>query len=62
MLELCNILWVIPGIIFLHFYDRHVIPVNPKKDGWPYVFFLVFIAFLSWMPAWKLVEIYTATT
>ena len=60
MLELHNILWVIPGVVFIYLYNRF----RPDKktamavnlSGWPYLFFLVVIATLTWLPAELIVE------
>ena len=60
MLDLHNILWVIPGFIFIYFYNKFR-PDSPtataiELSGWPYLFFLVVIASLTWFPAELIVE------
>ncbi len=62
MLDLHNILWVIPGFIFIYFYNKFR-PDNPtataiELSGWPYLFFLVFIASLTWFPAELIVNLW----
>lgn len=62
MLDLHNILWVIPGLFFIYLYNRFR-PNNKKAmtvnlSGWPYLFFLVFIAALTWLPAEFIAEKY----
>ena len=54
MLDLHSILWVIPGVIFIHLYNRK----RPFKyetaislSGWPLIFALTIIATLTWLPA-----------
>ena len=51
MLELYNVLWVIPGFIFISLYNKK----GPEKainlSGWSYIFSLVLLAFLTWIPA-----------
>ena len=51
MLELYNILWVIPGVIFINLYNRKRPSKAISLSGWPYLFFLVVIATLTWLPA-----------
>ena len=51
MLDFHNILWVIPGIIFIHLYNRRRPNQVIDLSGWQYLFFLVFIAVLTWLPA-----------
>ena len=55
MLDLNNVLWVIPGVIFIYLYNRFR-PNEPAAtainlSGWPYLFFLVVIATLTWFPS-----------
>ena len=54
MLDLHSILWVIPGVVFIHLYNRK----RPFKyetainlSGWPLIFALTIIATLTWLPA-----------
>ncbi|MCZ0932102.1 MAG: hypothetical protein OXJ52_03000, partial [Oligoflexia bacterium] len=51
MLELHNVLWVIPGVIFIHLYNKRRPDDTISLSGWPYLFFLVVIASLTWLPA-----------
>ncbi|MDE0119121.1 MAG: hypothetical protein OXM55_03835 [Bdellovibrionales bacterium] len=51
MLDLHNVLWVIPGVIFIHFYNKRRPDDTISLSGWPYLFFLVVIAALTWLPA-----------
>lgn len=50
MLELQNILWVIPGVIFIYMYNKRRPADSITVSGWPYVFSLVFIAVFTWLP------------
>lgn len=50
MLELHNVLWVIPGVIFIHLYNKRRPDDTISLSGWPYLFFLVVIAALTWLP------------
>ena len=62
MLNLENILWVIPGLVFIFQYNHRVRPVGSiNLTGWPYVFFLVFIAAITWLPAEWVVNKYCQT-
>ena len=56
MLELYNVLWVIPGVIFIYLYNRSRPNDSISLSGWPYIFLLVFIAILTWLPAEAIVE------
>ena len=57
MLILENILWVIPGVVFVYYYNKRRPNNIIKLSGWPYLFFLVFIAAFTWLPAkWIVVE------
>ena len=56
MLNLYDIFWVIPGIVFVYFYNKRR-PVNfVSLTGWQYVFFLVLIAAFTWTPAEIIME------
>ena len=50
MLDLHDILWVIPGVIFIYFYNRRRPNDTINLSGWPYIFFLVVIAVFTWLP------------
>ena len=50
MLNLQNILWVIPGVVFIYLYNRRRPNDAISLSGWPYIFFLVIIAALTWLP------------
>ena len=56
MLELNNVLWVIPGVIFIHLYNKRRPDDSISLSGWPYLFFLVVIASLTWLPAEAIVK------
>ncbi|MBC6415951.1 MAG: hypothetical protein GDA46_06130 [Bdellovibrionales bacterium] len=58
MLDLYNILWVTPGIIFIHFYNIRRPNQVIDLSGWQYLFFLVLIATLTWLPSEWLVSIW----
>ena len=51
MLELYNILWVIPGVIFINLYNRKRPNQSISLSGLPYLFFLVIIAIFTWLPS-----------
>ena len=51
MLELYNIFWVIPGVVFVSIYNRRRPWRAINLSGWPYIFTLVLIAALTWFPA-----------
>ncbi len=61
MLDFHNILWVIPGVIFIYFYNKwrpdNKTAMTINLSGWPYLFFLVIIAAFTWFPAELIVEI-----
>ena len=55
MLDLINVLWVIPGVIFIYLYNRFR-PNEPAAtainlSGRRYLSFLIFIAALTWFPS-----------
>ncbi len=58
MLNLENILWVVPGVLFIHFFNKYRPQESISLSGWPYVFFIVVIATLTWIPS-KLIVIST---
>ncbi len=51
MLEIYNILWVIPGVIFISIYNRRRPGQAINLLGWSYVFSLVMISIVTWFPA-----------
>ena len=51
MLDLHNILWVIPGVVFINVYNRRKPDETIVLSGWPYLFFLVATAALAWLPS-----------
>ena len=51
MLNLNNILWVIPGVLFIFLFNKHRPQKSISLSGWPYVFFIVVIASITWLPA-----------
>ena len=60
VLNLHNILWVIPGVIFILLFNKYRPRQTISLSGWPYVFFVVMIASLTWLPAeWILKEFLT---
>ena len=48
--ELHNLLWVIPGVIFIHFYNKRRSHETINLSGWSYIFLLVIIAAITWLP------------
>ena len=51
MLNLNDILWVVPGVIFIFLFNKYRLQDIISLSGWPYVFFVVVIASLTWLPA-----------
>ena len=54
MWELHNVLWIIPGVIFIHLYNRRRPFAHESAiqlSGWPLVFALTIIASVTWLPA-----------
>ena len=51
MLDLHSVLWVIPGVVFIHLYNKRRPEDTISLSGWPYLFSLVVIATLTWLPA-----------
>lgn len=47
MPEFESLLWVIPGAIFIYFYNKYTPDKKITVSGWPYLFILVFIAFFT---------------
>ena len=60
MLDFHNILWVIPGVIFIYFYNKrrpdNITATTINLSGWPYLFFLVIVAAFTWFPAELIME------
>ena len=50
MLDLNTLLWVVPGVIFIYVYNKRRPVDSITVAGWPYLFSLVFIALLFWLP------------
>lgn len=51
MFDFYNFLWVIPGLFFIHFYNKRRPSEAIDLSGWPYLFLLVIIAAFTWLPA-----------
>ena len=51
MLDLHNIFWVIPGVIFISIYNRRRPERAINLSGWQYIFSLVVMASITWFPA-----------
>ena len=51
MLDIHNILWVVPGVIFIYLYNKRRPSQSIDLSGWSYIFFLVFIAVPTWLPS-----------
>jgi len=47
MPKLEDLLWVIPGAIFIYFYNKYTPDKKITVSGCPYLFILVFIAFFT---------------
>ena len=50
MLELHNLLWVVPGVVFIHVYNKRRPIDSINLSGWSYLFSLVIIAVFTWLP------------
>ena len=50
MLKLDDIFWVIPGVIFIHSFNKLRPTQIISLSGWPYVFFVVVLAAITWLP------------
>ena len=50
MLDLNNLLWVLPGITFVYIFNHRRPSRSITLSGWPYVFSLVFFATCIWIP------------
>ena len=50
MLAIDQLLWVIPGICFLFAYDRLRDVESVEFSGWPFVFFIVLIGAVAYLP------------
>ena len=55
MVDLYDILWVVPGVIFIHLYNKRRPEDTINLSGWPYLFLLVIIASLTWLPAGSMI-------
>ena len=56
MLDFHNILWVIPGVVFIHFYNKRRPSGSLNLSGWSYIFSLVIIAILLWLPIFNIIS------
>ena len=50
MLDLYNIIWVIPGVVFIHIYNKRRPAGSINLSGWSYIFALVIMAVVLWLP------------
>ena len=63
MLSLENLVWTIPGLCFLFSYNRLRDVESLDFSGWPFVFFIVLIGTITWLPlkgyfkGWQLIII-----
>ena len=52
MLELHNLLWVVPGLVFVNTYNNQTRGLDSiNLSGWPYIFILVLVAVPTWYPS-----------
>ena len=58
MLELYNIIWVVPGVVFIHVYNKRRPALSINLSGWSYIFSLVIIAVLLWLPVSNTLEVW----
>ena len=58
MLELHNLLWVVPGLIFVNTYNNQTRGLDSiNLSGWPYIFILVLAAVPTWYPSQMMASI-----
>ena len=50
ILELEKLLWVIPGVIFIYQYNKRRNSEVINLSGWSYIFALVTVASITWLP------------
>ena len=50
MLELSKLLWVLPGVTFIYIYNKRRPSGRISLSGWSYIFFLVAVAVIVWIP------------
>ena len=53
MLDLQNILWVVPGVVFIYFYNRIRPAGSISVSGWPYLFLLVIVAIIPFKSGYR---------
>ncbi len=58
MWDMYNFLWAIPGIFFIYFYNKRIPSRSINLSGWPYLFLLVLIAIVTWLPSKHVVTYY----
>ena len=56
MLELEKLLWVLPGVIFIHIYNKRRPIDSINLSGWSYIFSLVVVATIVWLPTESLIS------
>ena len=57
MWNLQDIIWVVPGVVFIFLYNRRVrLNHSIRLSGWSYVFFLVGVAAVTWLPAESIIQ------
>jgi len=56
MLELYNIIWVVPGVVFIHVYNKRRPAGSINLSGWSYIFSLVIMAVVLWLPVLNTLE------
>ena len=50
MLELYKLIWVVPGVVFIHVYNKRRPAGSINLSGWSYIFSLVIMAVVLWLP------------
>ena len=56
MWDLYSILWVVPGFFFISIYNRRRPEGAINLSGWPYIFLIVVVASLTWIPSGLVIE------
>lgn len=56
MLELHKLIWVVPGVIFIHVYNKRRPAGSINLSGWSYIFSLVVVAVVIWMPVSNIIN------
>ena len=56
MLDLYNILWTVPGIVFIYTYNKKKPLASIGTSGWAYIFAILCVSCLIWLPFYAIFE------